>query len=536
VDRRDRAVRRDLLARAALAQIPKLLTLQDRNPHSPTFGCFDRNHWHYKIIDFPSGMAQEFAYPLALAYDTDLPDNPFFQKAALVDFVQAGISFAARSAHADGSCDDYFPYERAGGAAGFSLLACLESTTLLDLENSEALRFFELRATWLANHHETGTLTNHQALIALCLELAGRRLGTDRWKTATRLRIERVLEWQSSEGWYREYEGCDPGYLSLTVSLLARLDELDSKPELRTSLKRAVDFLTPFIHPDGSTGGEYASRNTYGYFPHGLELVGRWLPRALALNDRYLVGLASGKAAEFADDHTIGHHVWNYLLAWRDFADMRGNAVPDDDARQHHREAGLLVDRRGEYKLYVALNKGGVFKLFRGNRLVVSDTQFSLRIESEAGDNIVGHLVDDYDTVVEADLIRVSGRLGYAKQKPMTPFNLIVLRLVMLSVGRFFPKLIRRLLQRMLITGKRRSEHRFTRTFRWAEGAWVVVDELQSERWDDIQSIGIGPDQTSIYVVMSRTFQPGQLQPWFDLTERVKSLRPGDVLRLERRW
>ena len=220
MDRRDRAVRRDLLARAALAQIPKLLTLQDRNPHSPTFGCFDRNHWHYKIIDFPSGMAQEFAYPLALAYDTDLPDNPFFQKAALVDFVQAGISFAARSAHADGSCDDYFPYERAGGAAGFSLLACLESTTLLDLENSEALRFFELRATWLANHHETGTLTNHQALIALCLELAGRRLGTDRWKTATRLRIERVLEWQSSEGWYREYEGCDPGYLSLTVSLL----------------------------------------------------------------------------------------------------------------------------------------------------------------------------------------------------------------------------------------------------------------------------------------------------------------------------
>lgn len=53
---------KELFAREALAHIPKLLTLLDRNPHSPTYGCFDRNFWHYKIIDFPSGMAQEFVW------------------------------------------------------------------------------------------------------------------------------------------------------------------------------------------------------------------------------------------------------------------------------------------------------------------------------------------------------------------------------------------------------------------------------------------------------------------------------------------
>ena len=57
---------RDLFAREALAQIPKILTLQDRNAHSLTYGCFDRNFWHYKIIDFPAGMAAEFVWPLAL--------------------------------------------------------------------------------------------------------------------------------------------------------------------------------------------------------------------------------------------------------------------------------------------------------------------------------------------------------------------------------------------------------------------------------------------------------------------------------------
>ena len=62
---------RDLFAREAIGQIPKILTLLDRNPHSPTYGCFDRNFWHYKIIDFPSGMAQEFVWPLTLAYHTN---------------------------------------------------------------------------------------------------------------------------------------------------------------------------------------------------------------------------------------------------------------------------------------------------------------------------------------------------------------------------------------------------------------------------------------------------------------------------------
>src|SRR5919198_3476886 len=109
----------ELFAEFALREIPKLLTLQDRNPHSPTYGCFDRNFWHYKIIDFPSGMSQEFVWPLALAYSLPIPRNQFHQQPAIKECISAGIRFAARSAHADGSCDDYFPFEKAAGAAAF---------------------------------------------------------------------------------------------------------------------------------------------------------------------------------------------------------------------------------------------------------------------------------------------------------------------------------------------------------------------------------------------------------------------------------
>src|SRR6187401_1019904 len=96
---------RDLLARQALTNIPKILTLLDRNPHSPTFGCFDRNYWHYRILDFPSGMSQEFVWPLALVHQFDLPGNPYYRQPAIRDWVGAGITFAGKAAHHDGSCD-----------------------------------------------------------------------------------------------------------------------------------------------------------------------------------------------------------------------------------------------------------------------------------------------------------------------------------------------------------------------------------------------------------------------------------------------
>ena len=140
---------RDLFAREALAQIPKILTLLDRNPHSPTYGCFDRTFWQYKVIDFPAGMSQEFVYPLALAYSCDRPGNIYYQQPMVKEWVKAGIEYANLSSHSNGSCDDYFPYERAAGAAAFSLLACLESTSLLGLEHSaEVLDFFRGRADW----------------------------------------------------------------------------------------------------------------------------------------------------------------------------------------------------------------------------------------------------------------------------------------------------------------------------------------------------------------------------------------------------
>ncbi len=534
---------RDLFAREALRQIPKILTLQDRNPHSPTYGCFDRNFWQYKIIDFPSGMSQEFVWPLALVYDLPLPDNPYYRQPAIKAWGEAGILYAARTAHADGSCDDYFPFERAGGAAAFSLLACLEAYRRLRLDSPEALRFFERRADWLADHHESGRLTNHQALIALGLLRAGALLQTDRWQRAIAQRLARVFSWQDAEGWFYEYEGCDPGYHTLTVSCLAQIYDLAQTqpvgvidlPRLQQAIVKAVHLAAHFVHPDGSYGGEYTSRNTYNFFPHGFELVGRWLPEALSLNDRFAQGLEKGLGACYADDHIVGHHTWNYLLTWEDAVKDRPPTKPPPAGRVWLQNAQILIDHRADRKLYLALNKGGAFKLFRDDRLAFSDTQFSLQVRQGAKlKNAVGHLVGPYAVQVSENEITISGSLGWAKQTQMTTTNLLILRAMMFTVGRFFPNLIRTLLQKVLITGKRPAPFDFVRLFRWQQGAWQVEDELRSLHWPDVVAAGIGCDQTSIYVVMSRTYQAGQLQPWLDLTAQVQGLKPGEPLRLTR--
>ncbi|MGF1458624.1 MAG: hypothetical protein ACFBSG_06305 [Leptolyngbyaceae cyanobacterium] len=528
---------RDLFAQSALAEIPKILTLMDRNPHSPTYGCCDRNFWQYKIIDFPSGMSQEFVLPIALAYQLDLPSNPFYQQAAMREWAIAGMRYAARSAHADGACDDYFPFERASGAAAFTLYAFLETYWRLDLQDEALLSFFATRANWLAHHQETGQLANHEALIVLCLHLLGAVQQSDRWEAQKARRLERLLSWQSAEGWFQEYGGFDPGYHTLTISCLARINQLQPREDIQKILMQAVDLAAQFVHPDGSFGGEYGSRNTYNFFPHGFELVGQWYAPALGVNDAFLKGLANGKQPCYADDHIVGHHTWNYLLAWQDFIGDRPATNPPSLRQLWLKEAGVLIDRRPDTALFLAFNKGGVCKLFRRNELVLSDTQISVQVrQGSQVKNAVAHLVSDYDVEVTDNQIQIRGQFGWAKQTQMTPLKLLVLRCVNLTLGRFSPNLVRSLLQKILITGKQPAPFQFLRQFTWQDGQWHITDELKADTWKNVESIGISGHQTSIYVVVSRVFQSSQLQPWIDLSDRISSLSDGETLTVHRTY
>jgi len=300
-------------------------------------------------------------------------------------------------------------------------------------------------------------------------------------------------------------------------------------------MRSATDVMRHLPLPDGSPAGELGSRNTLNYFPHGFELAGEQLPEVLAMNDRFAEAVAQGLAPCYDDDHAVSHHCWSYLLTWRDWQTQRPAAEP---AKANERiwlpKAGLLIDRREDQTLYIALNKGGVYKHFSAARQTRADTQLSVVTDSGTA---VAHLLDDYELVVEADRILVSGTMGWAKQTRMSPVKMIILRVIMLCGGRFFPNLIRSLLQKALITGKKTAPFQFQREFSWDPNAaqWQVNDKLTADSWRSARQIGIDAAQTSISVIMSRVFQRGQLQAAEDFTDRLATLKDGEPLTVQHR-
>ena len=529
-------VSRDAYLAAALPLIPRLLQQMDRDPTSATYGCCDRQYWHYRALDFPCAMSQEFALPLAIVWAHPLRDNPWHRSERLRAWVEATLEFARRSAHRDGSGDDYHPFERALGAVVFSLHALAEAYRLCQLDRPDLLEFLVKRGRWAARTGESGVLTNHHAIAAAALDAVGRLAGAEDLLAAARRKAREVLAHQHAEGWYREYEGFDPGYQTVTVDFLARYWRASGDEEVLPSLERAVELLERVQHPDGTFGGEYGSRNTYHTQPHGFELLAGRIPAAARVADRHLGAVAAGRRAVNDDDRLVAHPIYPLLWAWIERGERPVTLpVPPPRERSVLTGCGLLIDRGPEHLLLAGLAKGGPFRLYGRRGLLANDSGVTLR--TRAGEVFVPHRRHDAE-VSDDGVIAVSrGTFSPSRRRLMTPVSNVVLRLFMLTVGRFARGLVRRILQRLLITGRGDSPLEYERTFR-REGDEIVVADRISGRAGapDIAEVWFGTGQTSIYIAASQPWEAGWLLPWVPWSEAPGQLAATGSARRERRY
>ncbi len=520
---------------AALGSIPKLLQLIDRNPYSPTYGCFDRSYWHYRTMDFPCGMYQEFCLPLALVYQHDFPDNPYYHNQRMRELALAGVDFARRSAHPDGSCDDYFPFERALGAMVFSLYACTETCLVLDDRRAEFLEFFSRRGRWLIDNNESGQLANHQAFAALALHNVFELTDDQTFAQARDKYLDIVESWQSDEGWFQEYEGADPGYHSCSIAFLAKLYRKTQGSKvgdrILKMLRPAVDFAWYFMHPDGSYAGEYGSRNTYHFYPHGFEVMARHQPKAAQIADQFLNrGLPDGKRYFNEDDRMCAHYVYDWLQSYLDYCPERAQPLNErENFTRYFEEAKILVKKSQSYYLVLSLAKGGVLKLLNENGAIYSDTGLITR--DSQGRTLVSHLVDDtfrvqIDLEKSPIVAKVSGQFSERKTKLATPFRQILFRILNLTIGRISPDLLRSTLQKILITGKARTNLEFTREFQIDDTSVQITNEISHDSiaaFGELKTLHIGSDATSIYVANSNVYQHSVLCPWQDHSEQLQA-------------
>ena len=130
--------RKAVYAEKAMAQVPRLLSNLDRNPFSPTYGCFHRDYWMDKTSDFPDAIRQFAAQALALIYKMDFPGNAYRGQRKVRDWTVAAIDFWTRIQHRDGSFDEFYPYERGwSGPTAFSTFTIVEACQLLSDELPE---------------------------------------------------------------------------------------------------------------------------------------------------------------------------------------------------------------------------------------------------------------------------------------------------------------------------------------------------------------------------------------------------------------
>ena len=523
--------RRELYLDGVYEDITRLLGAIDRNPFRPTYGCLDRQFWHYRTACFPSEMYQEGALPLALVYATQLPGNRWYGSQRVRELAIAAMRYSARSCHRDGSCDDYYPFERALGAAVFSLQAAAEAYRLLELDDSELVAWFERRAEWLMENDESGRLTNHHALAALGLWRVGEITDNDVYRSAARTRIEQVLAWQDAEGWFEEYGGADPGYQTVTIDCLAKLRWATGDVRLDEPIARAVDFARHFLHPDGSYGGEYGSRGTAHFYPHGFELLAGQLPAAAELAEGFLMSLEHGTFNRFNDDRMFAHRLANRIEAYQDWSPARpGTEEMKRDVERHFPRAGLFVLREGARHTVVSTARGGIVKHFDSGRRT---TDAGLIVALEDGTVCVSQMHDRTRSVEVtrdpdgATRITVSGPLHAVRFETATPLKQSILHLGMWAAGRWCRTLVRKLLQRRLITGRNELPLRLTRTIQLQSDRPQirVTDEIAlSSPAIRLARMAIGTDHQTAYVAACGLYQDSVLEPWTDLNDHVEAL------------
>lgn len=249
-----------------LAALPRVLALFDRNPASPTLGQGDRYWWAWKWTDFGNGTFQGAAHGLARLTASGLLPGWLPERSATERVLEmfAGTRSLLR---ANGSLEEAFPNESSFCVTALGAFDLLSAVELLEGRLGQAARrdCLETVRPMIRFLHETdeehGFISNHLATAAAALvkwTLLTGEPGEDRGRAIW----ESILGRQSPEGWFQEYQGADPGYQTLCTYYLADLDRMRPQWGVGEAVARSVAFLSHFIHPDGSLGGHYGSRNT----------------------------------------------------------------------------------------------------------------------------------------------------------------------------------------------------------------------------------------------------------------------------------
>ncbi len=472
--------------------LPRVLSLFDFDRSSKSYGMGDRYHWAWGLIDFGNGSFQGAANGMAYLWKNSL--WPYkTEKAKFLDRIDAMFIAAGFLTRKDGSLEEAFPREGSycvTALVAFDLLCAfeqLESEITKQLK-SGWLNIIKPMIDYLVKADETHAIISNHLATAVAALIRWKEITNDNEaEKKAHLLLNRIIKYQSAEGWFKEYDGADPGYQSLCTYYLA--DVHHKRPDLKLSepLQKSVKFIWHFAHPDGSFGGIYGSRYTRFYYPAGFELLAEEIPEAAALADFMSESIKNTTVATLSsiDEPNIIPMFNAYCRAAVASNKLgRNQALPELpckvlNSRIDFNEAGLIVEGGAKYYSIIGTFKGGVVMHFQNQALAVYNAGVVVKNPSGQLGSSQSYNTNNDIKITGDNIIIQSPIVLMPKQLP-GPLDFLILRFLSLTFFRIpsFREWIKKLLVRLLITRKKTWPAHNTREIRFGYDL-NVSDKLQ---------------------------------------------------------
>lgn len=510
-----------------LAQAPRILSLLDRNPFSPTYGCFDRNYWHNQITDFSCARFQEACLTLTLLYCSPF-DKKYFHNRLIKNWAIAAIKHWVKIQQADGSFNEWYPFEHSFVATAFTLYAVTESYLLLRLQSPAILEAIVKSADWLAAQSEF-TAANQQTGAIVALYNVFLITKNKFYRQAAESKFKELAKIQSVEGWFSEYGGADIGYSSVAVDYLAKYYQKSKNPQVLIVLKKLSNFYQYFIHPNFTFGGGYGSRNTEYSLPHGWEILSRKKIQSAQMISQATLNHLSHHYLSL-DDRYLCYNGYVWLQAALDYSPHKNSPfLWDKIFSKYFNQSGNYIYSDSKTYTIINLFKGGTIKRY-------SKKTHELLYDSSG---IIGELSNrqlvssqwldrSYKVSVKPDLVFVSGKLHRIKLITLSPVMQILSRFFQLSFCRSLKVslFLKKILRQKLILHSKLTPIKFSRQFLFNQDKLTIITKISLKNSIKFKCLSYHEKFSLIYVPSTRFFNQEEL------VNQASKLSPAQITKL----
>ena len=429
-----------------IKKIPSILSNIDRNKYSLTYGCCDRNYWHYKMTDFSSSILQQTSLTLTLIYKYNFNNNIYYNDKEIYDLSIASLRYLSSIQLRDGSFNEYYPSEHSFPATSFNLYTMCKSYMLLGIKDLTIDKTILKASKYLLKHNEYKALNQEFAAI-IGLFYSGKVLNDNKLYTLANDRLDKVLLLQNSEGWFSEYDGIDSGYLSVTLDMMMEIYDFTKEKKVLDSANKIIDFIEYFVEPNKTIGGIYNSRDTIYFLPFGLEYLSKLdNNKAIAIRNELYKEINSDTFNQESIDqryflHFVTHSYIrsiildvdknsNYLLPYR------------RDFIKYFKEANIYIYKKENIYLIISINKGGLIKLYIDDKLEYCDFGYIINkkkyIYTSNWQN-VNNIVSINDNIID-----INASFYKVKKRKMNTINHMIIRILSYVFGNKIIKILKK--------------------------------------------------------------------------------------------